>query len=98
MKEKIILSISLLSVALIVFVTILNTSPAWALVGNGQKQTILASDDIKNNPLAMKILRNIELSKQRMNEQTQKQLGIQQEQKFIEEQRKIANEYLQKDL
>src|SRR5439155_2208427 len=98
MKEKIILSISLLSVALIVFVTILNTSSAWALVGNGQKQTILASDDIKNNPLAMKILQNIELSKQRMNEQTQKQLGIQQEQKFIEEQRKIANEYLQKDL
>ena len=98
MTEKIILSISLLSVALIVFITILNTSPAWALVGNGQKQTILASDDIKNNPLAMKILQNIELSKQRMNEQTQKQLAIQQEQKFIEEQRKIANEYLQKDL
>ncbi|TLX85266.1 MAG: hypothetical protein E6K98_00570 [Thaumarchaeota archaeon] len=98
MKSKIIRAISLLSVSFIALVAISNTAQAWASTGSGYTQTILASDEIKNNPAAMKILQNIELSKQRISEQHQKQLGVQQDQKFIEEQRAIAKQYLQRDL
>ena len=91
MKNMLISAISSLSVILIALVAISNASQAWALTGeNAYSQTILASDEIKNNPLAMKILQNIEISKLRMNGQ--------QDQKFIEAQKKIANEYLQRAL
>ena len=92
MKNKLISAISSLSVILIALVAISNASQAWALTGeNAYTQTILASDEIKDNPLAMKILQNIEISKLRMNGQLQ-------DQKFIEAQKKIANEYLQRAL
>jgi hypothetical protein len=62
------------------------------------KASIRATDDIKNDPLAMKVLQNIEISKQILAKQLQKTLAMQQEQQFISEQRRLANEYLQRDL
>ncbi len=59
---------------------------------------IKASDAIKNNPSMMKILYNIELFKQKYAAQQQKQDLQTQQNKIIDEQRKIANNYLQADL
>src|ERR1700756_3375798 len=70
---------------------------AWADADNSDV-TIKASDDIKNNPTAMKILKNIELFKRNYASLHQRQQLLDQQQKFIEEQRRIANEYLQNDL
>ncbi len=70
---------------------------AWAETDNSDV-TIKASDDIKNNPTAMKILKNIELFKRNYAALQQKQQLVDQQQKFIEEQRRIANQYLQSDL
>ena len=70
---------------------------AWAETDNSDV-TIKASDDIKNNPTAMKILKNIELFKKNYAVLQQKQQLIDQQQKFVEEQRRIANQYLQIDL
>lgn len=70
---------------------------AWAETDNSDV-TIKASDDIKNNPTAMKILKNIELFKKNYAALQQRQQLIDQQQKFVEEQRRIANQYLQIDL
>jgi len=70
---------------------------AWAETDNSDV-TIKASDDIKNNPTAMKILKNIELFKKNYAALQQRQQLIDQQQKFVEEQRRIANQYLQNDL
>ena len=62
------------------------------------KFTTLVGDELKNNPMALKILKNIELSKQRIAAQLQKQQEIEEHKKFIDEQRRIAEENLQRDL
>ena len=59
---------------------------------------IKATDAIKNDPGMMKILNNIELFKQRYAALQQKQDLIAQQNQLIEQQRKIANAYLQADL
>jgi len=74
-----------------------NFNFAWAETTN-DANTILASDDIKKNPTAMKILENIEIFKHRYAAIQQKQQLIDQQNQFIEQQRKIANAYLQNDL
>ena len=56
---------------------------------------IRATDNIKNNPLAMKILKNIEISKMRMAEMLKKQAGMAEHKNIIEKQRKAASEDLQ---
>ncbi len=71
---------------------------AWAETTGDSDVTIKASDDIKNNPTAMKILKNIELFKKNYAALQQRQQLLDQQQKFIEEQRRIANQYLQNDL
>ena len=71
---------------------------AWADTGNSPDIHIKATDAIKNDPALMKVLYNIELFKQRYAAQQQKQTLIDQQQQFIEQQRKIANSYLQADL
>ena len=71
---------------------------AWAETTDDSDVTIKASDDIKNNPTAMKIFKNIELFKKNYASLHQRQQLLDQQQKFIEEQRRIANEYLQNDL
>ena len=60
--------------------------------------TTLTGDEIKNNPIAQKILKNIEISKQRIAELQKRQNEMTEQQKFIEEQRKIAKEMLDQDL
>ena len=73
---------------------------AWA--DNGQNSlgdmNIKASDAIKNDPAAMKILNNIAIFKQQYAAQQAKQDLQDQQQKLIDQQRKLANEYLQADL
>jgi len=73
---------------------------AWA--DNGQNSlgdmNIKASDAIKNDPAAMKILNNIAIFKQQYAAQQAKQDLQDQQQKLIDQQRKLANDYLQADL
>lgn len=73
---------------------------AWA--DNGQNSldvmNIKASDAIKNDPAAMKILNNIAIFKQQYAAQQTKQDLQDQQQKLIDQQRKLANDYLQADL
>lgn len=73
---------------------------AWA--DNGQNSlgdmNIKASDAIKNDPTAMKILNNIAIFKQQYADQQAKQDLQDQQQKLIDQQRKLANDYLQADL
>src|SRR3989304_6878615 len=75
---------------------------AWAEESSESKKsynfTTIAGDEIKNNPLAQKILKNIEIAKQRVEQMQQKQKQFLEQQKFIEEQRKIAKESLEKQL
>ena len=59
---------------------------------------IKATDAIKKDPGMMKILYNIELFKQRYAALQQKQDLMAQQKSLIDEQRKIANDYLQADL
>jgi len=75
---------------------------AWAEESSESKKsynfTTIAGDEIKNNPLAQKILKNIEIAKQRMEQMQQKQNQLTEQQKIVEEQRKIAKAQLEKDL
>jgi len=75
---------------------------AWAEESDESKKaynfTTIAGDEIKNNPMAQKILKNIEIAKQRVEQIQQKQKQFIEQQKFIEEQRKIAKESLEKQL
>ena len=59
---------------------------------------IKATDAIKKDPGMMKILYNIELFKQRYAALQQKQDLMAQQKSLIDEQRKIANDYVQGDL
>ncbi len=54
--------------------------------------TVLAGDDLKNNPTALKILQKIEISKQRIAELQKRQNELVEHQKMIDEQRRIAKE------
>ena len=73
---------------------------AWADSGQDSLGNIQikATDAIKKDPGMMKILYNIELFKQQYAAQQQKQAYQAQQQQLIDQQRKLANEYLQADL
>ncbi len=72
---------------------------AWADTGvTSSGVTIKATDAIKNDPTAMKILENIELFKQRWNSYQAAQSLQDQQNKLIEQKRALAKEYLQNDL
>ncbi len=73
---------------------------AWAETGQDSSGNIQikATDAIKKDPGMMKILYNIELFKQQYAALQQKQDLIAQQKKMIDEQRKVANSYLQADL
>ena len=88
----------ILASVLAIIIVASNVGFVWAETGTGNTNTILATDNIKNNPTAMNILQNIELFKQRYAAMQQKQHLIDQQNQFIEQQRKIANQYLQNDL
>jgi len=59
---------------------------------------VVSGDEIMNNPLAVQILKNIEIAKQRLAEQQERQRQIQEHQIFVEKQRQIAKQLLQEDL
>lgn len=91
--------IAVASIGILVF-ALSGVGFAWAETGQNIPTDIQikASDSIKNDPTAMKILYNIELFKQQYAAMQQKQQIIDQQNQFIEQQRKIANAYLQADL
>lgn len=59
---------------------------------------VVTSDKIKNDPIAFKILQNIELNKQKEEERQKRLQEIEAREKFIEEQRQLANQDLLADL
>lgn len=59
---------------------------------------VVTSDKIKNDPIAFKILQSIELNKQKEEERQKRLQEIEARQKFIEEQRQLANQDLLADL
>jgi len=59
---------------------------------------VIVGDELINNPLAAQILKNIELAKQRLAEQQERQRQIQEHQIFVDKQRQIAKQLLQEDL
>lgn len=83
--------------ALAVFVLFANNS-AFAASSTDNLPEIKATDEIKKNPLLMKILKNIEISKKKIVEMQKKQLAMNEHKKLIDTQRKIAEEKLQSDL
>ena len=60
--------------------------------------TVLTGDELINSPLASQILQNIELAKQRMAELQEKQRQAEEYQRYLDEQRLIAQQLLQNDL
>lgn len=70
---------------------------AWADTGK-TNPPILATDAIKNDPKAMSILQNIELFKQQYAAQQEQKNLITEQQKQVDEKRKLAAAYLQSDL
>lgn len=79
------------------FIVMSGSGFAWAETGV-ENPAIKATDAIKNNPKAMSILQTIELFKQQYAAQQEQQRVIDAQQKQIEEQRKIAEQDLQRDL
>ena len=71
---------------------------AWADTTDSSASTIKATAAIKNDPAAMKVLEEIELFKQQWAAQQQIQQLQDQQSQFIEQQRTLANAYLQNDL
>ncbi len=91
--------IAIAGLGILVF-AVSNIGFAWAETGQNTNTDIQikASDSIKNDPTAMKILYNIELFKQQYAAIQQRQELIDQQNQYIEQQRKIANAYLEADL
>jgi len=59
---------------------------------------VLAGEDLLNDPLAAKILQNIEISKQRIAQLQDPQIHKTEHEKFVDQLRQMANEKLQEDL
>ncbi len=59
---------------------------------------IVTADKMRDDPLALKILQNIEQNKQQESERLKKLQEMNEKQKFIEQQREIANQNLLADL
>ncbi len=83
--------------ALVVFVLFANNS-AFGASSVDNLPEIKATDEIKKNPLLMKILKNIEISKKKIAEMQKKQLVITEHKKLLDAQRKIAQEKFASDL
>jgi len=83
--------------ALLIFPFTISDSLAEEEIANYDFR-VIAGDELINNPLAAQILKNIELAKQRLAEQQERQRQIQEHQIFVEKQRQIAKQLLQEDL
>lgn len=62
------------------------------------KFTIVTGEELKKNPAAVQILKNIEIAKQRIAEMQNAERQKTEHEKFIDEQRRIARDLLEKDL
>lgn len=82
---------------LVAFVLLANNSAFGAGTSESDPE-IKATDELKKNPLIMKILKNIEISKKKVAEIQKKQLAINEQKKAIETQRKIADEIFKNNL
>jgi len=60
--------------------------------------TAITGEELKNNPLAIQILQNIELSKQRLAVQQEKQRLFEERQRFLDEKRQMAEQIRQEEL
>ncbi len=58
----------------------------------------VSGDQIKNDPIASKILKNIEITQKRQAEQEKKLKQIEENKKFLDQQRALADKELQNDL
>lgn len=89
------LSIAVLSVFILSF------HPAQIFAQEVQQNgnfTVITGNALKNNPTAIQILKNIEISKQRIAQMQNAEKQQTEHEKFIDEQRKLAQEILNKDL
>jgi hypothetical protein len=64
----------------------------------GASYKVISGDELKNDPLALKILQNIEQNKKAEEQRLKRLQEIEERQRFIEEQRQIANQNLLNDL
>ncbi|HSB57590.1 MAG TPA: hypothetical protein VLD38_07270 [Nitrosopumilaceae archaeon] len=83
--------------SLVAFVLLANNSAFGVSTSEGDPE-IKASDELKKNPLIMKILKNIEISKKKVADVQKKQKAINEQKKFLETQRKIADEIFKNNL
>lgn len=90
--------IVLASLVMILF----SSTPAFAQQNEENKNdsefTIVTGEELKKNPMAIKILENIEIAKKRLAEMQDVQKQKTEQQKLIDEQRRIAKERLENDL
>lgn len=77
---------------------LLSVQPAFAQSATGSNFTVVTGDQIKKNPTAIQILKNIEIAKQRLAEMQNAQKQMTEHEKFVDEQRRLAKEKLEKDL
>lgn len=90
-------------IVLVSFVMILfSSTPAFAQQNEENKNdsefTIVTGEELKKNPMAIKILENIEIAKKRLAEMQDVEKQKTEQQKLIDEQRRIAKEQLENDL
>lgn len=84
---------------IIASVTLILFSPVQAMAEEIDSEfTVVAGEELKKNPTAIQILQNIEIAKKRLAEMQNAQLQKTEQQKFVDEQRRIAKEFLEKDL
>lgn len=81
----------------VAFVLSTNNS-AFAASSSESEPEIKATDELKKNPLIMKVLKNIEISKKKIAEMQKKQLAIDEHKKLLATQKQIVNEKFQNDL
>lgn len=78
--------------------SVLSNNSAFAQSASEDDPEIKVSEKLKTNPLIMKILKNIEISKKKIAEMQKKQLAVDEHKKLIQQQRKIAQEKFESDL
>jgi hypothetical protein len=83
-----------------------NTNTSFFVTGKLEQQNqkmgptfkVVTADKMKEDPIALKILQNIEESKQQEAKRLQRLQEIREQEKFLDEQRQIANQNLLNDL
>lgn len=90
-------SIFLMSMAIMIAVPLVS-AVNFAYAQTSTSDFTVLSGDLKNNPMAQKILERIEIAKQRIAEMQQKQTQIDEQKQFLAQQRLIAKQRLNQEL